>query len=186
MEGRAVYSPVPEAATSRERSNRGRGKGPCVDKTSVDELRAIGLFGGLADEALEFLSASTTATPLLAGFEVFREGDPPSAIHVVLQGELELVRKTSDGREVRLALLHPRDWFGEVGLLDMCPRSATVRTLAPCLLLPIPASLLHSLYRRDLKAYSLFLLNLTREMCRRMRVLDAQLVEAMAASSPQG
>ncbi|MCS6900354.1 MAG: cyclic nucleotide-binding domain-containing protein [Myxococcales bacterium] len=152
-----------------------------MERANIEDLRAVGLFGGLSDEVLEFFSSSTTPVVHGAGSEVFRENEPATAIFVVLAGRLELTRKDRRGTEVRLALVHPRDWVGEVGLIDMKPRSSTVRALEDSLLLPIPSSLLNALYRRDLKSYTLFVLNIAREMCRRLRAVDEILVECVAA-----
>lgn len=152
-----------------------------MDRVNIEDLRAVGLFGGLSDEVLEFFSASTAPVVHAPGSEVFRENEPGTAIFVVLSGRLELTRKDRHGVDVRLALVHPRDWVGEVGLIDMKPRSSTVRALDESALLPISSSLLNGLYRRDLKAYTLFVLNIAREMCRRLRAIDEVLVECVAA-----
>jgi CRP/FNR family cyclic AMP-dependent transcriptional regulator len=60
------------------------------------------------------------------------------------------------------------------------PRSATVRALAPAQVLKMSASDLEALYRRDIKAYAIVVLNVAREMSRRLRVADAILADVMA------
>lgn len=151
-----------------------------VDKVTASDLRAIGLFGGLADDLLEFFCASASPARFEPGQEVYREGEAGNAIFVVLEGELELVRKTPQG-ELRLALLRPGEWVGEVGALDMMPRSVTVRAMAQSQVFPVSSASLNALYRRDLKAYSLLVLNIARELCRRLRAVDDALVEARCA-----
>lgn len=164
-------------ATSSEPEREGRARRGIVERLSTDILRTIGLFGGLSGEILDFFASEATPIQLPMGAEVFREDEPGSTIFIVLQGRLELTRRSCQGVEVRLAEVTTMDWFGEVGLIDMKPRSTTVRALENCTLLPIPSSMLNTIYRRDLKAYSLLILNIAREMCRRIRVVDAQLVE---------
>ncbi len=155
-----------------------------MEHVTPEDLRDVGLFGGLSDDVIDFFCASSTPVSHLTGSTIFREDEPATAIFVVLSGRLELTRRDRRGAEVRLALVHPRDWVGEVGLLDMKPRSTTVRALEECVLLPIPSALLNALYRRDLKAYTLFILNIAREMCRRLRVIDELLVEYKATETP--
>ena len=71
-----------------------------------------------------------------------------------------------------MALLGPGDWVGEMSILDVMPRSASVRALAPSLLLVLTASDLDKLYRKDLPSYSMLMMNIARELSRRLRVAD--------------
>ena len=50
---------------------------------------------------------------------------------VVLSGEVEVLHKGGSDHDVRVALLGPGDWVGEMAVLDVQPRSASVRALAP-------------------------------------------------------
>ena len=83
-------------------------------------------------------------------------------------------------------MLGPGDWFGEMGILDIQPRSATVRALAPSLLL----SMAHGARRpaalpRDLKAYALLVMNIARELSRRLRVADGILAQFSGRRAPE-
>jgi CRP-like cAMP-binding protein len=69
---------------------------------------------------------------------VFHEGDEPDALYVVIKGRLALVNTAPDGRESVLALMETGDLFGEMGMLDDLPRSATARSLENCTLLRLP------------------------------------------------
>ena len=137
-----------------------------------DVLREIGLFGALSDDVLEWLVSTLPIMLLGAGEHVFREGDQAREMFVVLAGEVEVYKKTKRGSEARVAALGAGDWFGEMSILDCTPRSATVVAVAPSRLLRITSESLDALYRRDLKAYSLIVLNVARELSRRLRVAD--------------
>ena len=150
------------------------------DGATPEALRDIGLFGGLPDEALAELAAPLEIRAVPAGTTVFREGEQGRELFVILTGELEVLKHAPRGGEVRVALLGPRDWFGEMSLLDVQPRSATARVVAPARLLVIGARDLDALYRRDLKSYALFVLNVAREMSRRLRVVDGVLADVVA------
>jgi CRP/FNR family transcriptional regulator, cyclic AMP receptor protein len=145
--------------------------------TSVEELRAVGLFGALPESALEYLAERLTVLVPSAGDFVFREGDAALDFFVVIAGEMEVLKHSNDGFDVRVALLGPGDWFGEMSILDVQPRSASVRALAPSRLLRISAADLDALYRHDLKAYALIMLNVARELSRRLRVADGLLAD---------
>ena len=147
---------------------------------TAHSLREIGLFGALSDDVLDYLVETLPVRPIGAGQHVFREGEPAREMFVVLGGEAEVLKRGKRGLETRVAVLGPGDWFGEMSILDIQPRSATVTALAPTSLLVITGEALDQLYRRDLKAYSLIVLNVARELSRRLRVADGIIADFMA------
>ena len=150
------------------------------DKVLPSELRAIGLFGALSDEVLAHLAANLRVATPDAGTMVFREGDSARDMYVLINGEMEVLKRSHEGIDARVALLGPGDWFGEMSILDVQPRSATVRALAPSRLLLLTSADLDALYRYDLKSYAIIVLNLARELSRRLRVADGILADFIA------
>jgi CRP/FNR family transcriptional regulator, cyclic AMP receptor protein len=144
-------------------------------------LRDIALFGALSDEVLDHLCASLKAARVSAGEMIFREGDPARELYVVLEGEFEVLKKSRRGRDMRVAILGPSDCFGEMSMIDMQHRSATVRALAPGRLLKMTTEDMDRLYRHDLKAYALIVLNIARDLSRRLRVTDSILADFTAS-----
>ena len=83
-------------------------------------LREIGLFGALSDEVLEHLAVSLKTMRVSPGDTVFREGDGAAReMYVLLEGEMEVSKRSRRGRDMRVAILGPGDWFGEMSVLDM-------------------------------------------------------------------
>ncbi|WP_437723698.1 cyclic nucleotide-binding domain-containing protein [Sorangium sp. So ce861] len=146
----------------------------------VAQLREIGLFGGLGDHVLQGLADTLELLELQPGAVAFREGDNGREMFVLLAGEMEVLKRSKRDVEARVAVLGPSDWFGEMSILDVMPRSATVRAIAPSRLMRVTAHDLDALYRRDLKSYTLLVLNIAREMSRRLRVADSLLAELVA------
>jgi CRP-like cAMP-binding protein len=144
------------------------------------ELRNMGLFGALNDEVLSFLGGMLTVVTPGAGETIFREGEEPGAMFVVLGGEMEVTKRSRGGMEARVAVLGPGDWFGEMSIVDIQPRSATVRALAPARLIRLSAADLDALYRHDVRSYAIIVLNLARELSRRLRVADGILADLIA------
>src|SRR6516225_809134 len=97
----------------------------------ASQLREIGLFGALSDEILDHLCRTLHQKRVGAGEAVFREGDPAREMYVLIDGEMEVLKKSRRGRDQRVAVLGPNDSFGEMSIIDMQPRSATVRAVAP-------------------------------------------------------
>lgn len=155
-----------------------------MDRVDPAMLREVGLFGGLDDETLSVLCRELPVDRIAVGTRVVSEGDPAREMFVVLDGELEVLKRTRTGSEIRVAMLGPGGWFGEMSILDVQPRSASVRALAPSRVMRLSAENVDRLlYRRDLKAYALFVMNIARELSRRLRVADgilAQFVGTMA------
>jgi CRP/FNR family cyclic AMP-dependent transcriptional regulator len=147
---------------------------------STERLREIGLFGALSDEVLVHLAKALQQRRVPPGATIFQEGDAAHDMFVVLDGEVEVLKKSRRGRVQRVAILGPNDTFGEMSIIDVQPRSATVRALAPTLLLRITAEDLDALYRHDVKSYAIVVLNVARDLSRRLRVTDGLLADIAA------
>jgi CRP/FNR family transcriptional regulator, cyclic AMP receptor protein len=145
---------------------------------TIATLREIALFGALSDEVVDRLVRTLRTLRVVPGDTIFREGDGEAReMYVVLDGEMEVSKRSRRGRDVRVAILGPTDCFGEMSMIDMQTRSATVRALAPSRLLTITSEDMDALYRSDLKSYALIVLNIARDLSRRLRVTDGILAD---------
>jgi CRP-like cAMP-binding protein len=148
---------------------------------TVAALREIGLFGALNDEVLERLARMLKTMRVSPGDTIFHEGDTMAReMYVVLDGEMEVSKRSRRGRDMRVAILGPNDGFGEMSMIDMQARSASVRALAPSRLLKLTSEDMDALYRADLKSYTLIVLNIARDLSRRLRVTDGILADFTA------
>ena len=93
---------------------------------------------------------------------------------------MEVSKRSRRGREMRVAILGPTDCFGEMSMIDLQARSASVRALAPSRLVRIRSEDMDALYRYDLKSYALIVLNIARHLSRRLRVTDGILADFTA------
>jgi len=62
-----------------------------------------------------------------AGDYILKEYDEPTCAYVLKTGSVDVVKKRSDGSEFVLETLNPGDIFGEMSLVDLKPRSASIR-----------------------------------------------------------
>jgi len=62
-----------------------------------------------------------------AGAVIIRQGDAADRFYVVTRGHVEVVNHHPRGDDITLAWLGPGEYFGEMGLLQGVPRTATVR-----------------------------------------------------------
>lgn len=90
------------------------------------------------------------------GALIIRQGDVGSAMYVIQDGEVEVVR-LHNGREVRLAVLSPGDIFGELSLLGNSKRSATVRALGDVRVITVDKNIFLRRIQEDLSlAFKIF------------------------------
>jgi CRP/FNR family cyclic AMP-dependent transcriptional regulator len=138
----------------------------------LPELKAFLLetpfFGGLSDASLELLIAMLVERRFDAGDTVVAEGEPGRSMFVVHSGELTVSRRIGGGRTMRLSGLRPGDFFGEITLIAMQNRSATVIADTRTVLYELSARNLYDYYKADIHAYVLVLQNINRELCRRL------------------
>lgn len=67
---------------------------------------------------------------------IIKEGDPSDKFYIILQGEVAVQRKVGEGDE-QLDVLVIGDYFGEEGLLESKPRTATVTAIGVVSLLSV-------------------------------------------------
>ena len=86
------------------------------------------MFDDLPEELLSELAGRVSLGRYPAGKPVFRQGDRPDAFYVVRTGTLHVIEEDPEtGKDRVLRMLGPGDVFGELGLVNGAPRSATVR-----------------------------------------------------------
>jgi CRP-like cAMP-binding protein len=140
-------------------------------------LVATPFFGGLSDASLDILISMLVERRFDIGAPVVAEGEPGRSMFIVHSGEL-VVSKRGDSRHViRVAALEPGDFFGEMTLIEMQNRSATVVAESPTLLFELTAQKLYTYYKADIHGYVIVMQNINRELCRRLRRADNRLAE---------
>lgn len=98
---------------------------------SATALRTIPMFQGLEAEKLEAVAKCAGLRRVTRGTTVVQAGGLIDNVYFVLNGSLKVLVSDEDGREVILTMLGQGDVFGEVGVVDAEPRSATVTAVAP-------------------------------------------------------
>src|SRR6266702_1360529 len=95
------------------------------------------LFRGLARPITERVASLATQRSYEKDTIVFMRGDPGDALYLVVRGGVRISVSRPGGKEVFLNIMQPGDAFGEIGLLDGNPRTATATTMLRTLLLII-------------------------------------------------
>lgn len=120
-----------------------------VDQASAEQLRAmaprvsllrrLGVFSGAPQGVLESLAGSAREQRVGPGTVVVREGEAAEELFVVASGTL-VVTSSGEGLDGTGPVneLHAGDYFGEIGLIEGIPRTATVTASSEAELLVIP------------------------------------------------
>jgi CRP-like cAMP-binding protein len=145
-------------------------------------LAATPFFGGLSDASLDLLVSMLVERRFEVGTTVIAEGEPGRSMFIVHSGELVVSKLGDSGRMIRIAGLEPGDFFGEMTLIEMQNRSASVVADSPTVLYELTAGNLYTYYKADIHAYVMVMQNINRELCRRLRRTDDRIAELEDAS----
>lgn len=135
-------------------------------------LLATPFFGGLTDASLDLLISMLVECRFDAGATLVAEGEPGRSMFIVKSGRLAVSKRTNAGSVIQISVLEPGDFFGEMTLIEMQNRSATVVAESPTVLYELTAQKLYACYKSDIHAYVIVLQNINRELCRRLRRAD--------------
>ena len=138
---------------------------------------AIPLLGGLSREEREHVLAMMRPETFPAGAEIVREGDLADALYLIDEGEVEVVKASPAGEPQVIAVLRPGDCFGEMAVIDIQPRSASARARTPTRVRALRVRDLHGLCEWRMSAYLMVVMNIAREISRRLRCTDALLAD---------
>ncbi|MDR7035708.1 MULTISPECIES: cyclic nucleotide-binding domain-containing protein [Methylobacterium] len=153
---------------------------------SSPELRAFLIdtpfFGGLSGSSLDLLISMLVERHFEAGATVVTEGEPGRSMYIVHSGEIVVSKLGASGCAIDLNRLGPGDFFGEMTLIGVQNRSATLVAESPLVLYELTARSLYSYYKADIYAYAMVMQNINRELCRRLRRADDRFAELANAA----
>jgi len=107
--------------------------------THTSLMAQKGIYAQLFEKQSGFMvtddMSSATITPeRLSKIELFSE-----LFYIIVRGRVEILKRVDD-RDTRVKILEDGDFFGEIALLSNVPRTATVRTVKPTLLISLKRS----------------------------------------------
>ena len=95
-------------------------------------LRTFSMFNGVPEQSLQGIARVAMMRRIARNATVVHAGDRTDFVYLILSGSLKVLVSDEEGREVILSMLGPSELFGEMGVLDDNPRSATVVAVTPC------------------------------------------------------
>src|SRR5690348_7811764 len=127
-------------------------------------LLATPFFGGLTDASLDLLISMMVERRFDAGTTVVAEAEPGRSMFVVQSGQLVVSKLGESGRSIWMSRMEAGDFFGEMTLIEMQNRSATVVAECATVLYELTARNLYTFYKTDVHAYVIVMQNINREL----------------------
>jgi CRP-like cAMP-binding protein len=148
-----------------------------MDEARIELLQRMPIFGGIRADVLRFLLDLCPVAAVPANAYFFRENDEADAMFVLEAGRVAVL-KSWQGQDYLLRTLGKGDCFGEMALMDLFPRSASVRAIEDCAAVRLSAASLYKVYQNDLEQFAVIQMNMGREVSRRLREADERLFRA--------
>jgi len=146
-----------------------------LSHAEVERLSRSFLFADLNPSTLSLALASCQCLRLPEKKDVYRRGDAGDEMCIVLSGGVKVSTLSEDGKEIIFDLLTEGDFFGELSLIDSKPRTATVTTLVPSVLVILERDFLMS-FMEENPATAIRLLHI---LAHRLRAVDTFLEEVL-------
>ena len=150
-------------------------KPDCLNSTELGLLSKSLLFAELSPKRLSAALENCQCLRLPEKKEIYRRGEPGHEMCIVLSGGVKVSTLSSDGKEIIFDLLSEGDFFGELSLLDGKPRTATVTTIVPSVLVVLERSFF-MLFLKDNPTTAIRLLHI---LAHRLRSVDTFLEEVL-------
>ena len=99
-------------------------------KITPARLRMIPIFSNLELEVLADLAAQFDSEAFEPGVRIIQEGAQGDKFYIAVRGNLKVLKKDSEGRDVELAVLSDGDHFGEIALMKSVARTASIEALS--------------------------------------------------------
>ena len=145
---------------------------PLADiETVVPILSKIAIFGGFEETQLHKVFEYLEEGVFRRRDYIFQKGDDPSYIYVVKKGKIDLLI-TKQKVILRKKSLVVGDCFGEASLMAMHKHTATAIAVKDSEVMVLSRHALLKLQKGDSRLFSLLMMNIARELARRLELTD--------------
>ena len=138
-------------------------------------LSRISLFGGTSETQIETILKRLQSCTIRQGEYVFRKGEDPFYIYILKSGKLDL-QLSEDDVMLEVHELGVGECFGEVSIMSMHKHTATVVAKEQSEIMVLSRRALIELRHEDIDLFALLMMNIARELARRLQSTDAMLL----------
>jgi len=148
-------------------------------KAHLKLLQAMPIFGGVGEAVLELLLEQAPIVTVKKHEYFFHEGEQGASMFVLESGKVAVLRKWN-GRMHSIKHFGQGDCFGEMALIDLGRRSASIQAMEDCIAIELSNATLMQLCQKDTEQFAMIYMNISRELSRRLRKADARLFQLEA------
>ncbi len=131
-------------------------------------IEKISIFAALPKEGLETIIDRASYTLYREEEQLFHEGDPASEIFIIIKGKIKMVQKV-ETTPFEIIELTTGSSLGEASVIGIQPHSSTAVVTEQASVMVISRQLLQQLHQDDCELFALFILNMARELARRVK-----------------
>ena len=151
----------------------------CLPLTDVENILAIlnriSILAGFSEEQLRFIFRLLEKVSYKAGEKIFEQGEQPSHIYIVESGSVKLT-VSRDNTNLELIVFEAGCLFGEASVIGIQPHCASAVAVEDTELIVLSRTALLSIYESDTELFSILILNIAREVCRRLHASNQTLL----------
>lgn len=145
---------------------------PLTDTENVlSILNRIAIFAGLSKTQLQCLFKTLQKVTYDKDEVIFRQGESASHIYIIASGTVKLYLEANN-MAFELVAFGVGDCFGETSLIGIEPHTANAIAVEKTELIVLSSKALLTLYTDDKEAYIMIILNIAREVARRLNKTD--------------
>lgn len=134
-------------------------------------LNKISIFGGLNDKQRSSLFKLLGKASYSEGEYIFKEGESPSHIYIIRSGKVKIVSNV-DNEPYELIEFNVGQCFGETAVIAIQPHAASAIAIEDTELIILSRKAILSIFDSDKSLFSILILNIAREACRRLHKTD--------------
>ena len=143
----------------------------------LEVLSSSPLMHGMGEEELGSLLTTAERRIYEPGDRIVEEGTPGDCLFVLADGAVDVVKGDGDEAVMLNTLAERGDFFGEMALIDILPRSANVYASGEAKILAFPKQVLTTLFSRVPRVQMTLVLNIARNLSLRLREADTRIAE---------
>lgn len=135
------------------------------------------MFGGLSDEELLLIKGFLQEHVYPQNTTILKQGQSNNSVHFIVEGEVAIVRQAEANKKQSriITTLQKGDSFGEMELIDIQTCAASVISQTETRIITLSNKDLYQISLLNLKTYTMLILNLARDISRRLRSADEML-----------
>lgn len=138
----------------------------------IEALKKNKLLSGVSENLISELARNSIVEKFKPGDVILQEGEFGDKVCLLINGRVKVL-KLADTKGKILFEMSDGDFFGEMALIDLRPRSASVVALGECEVVSIPADYFENLIHRETQ----ILINIAKALSERLRVSNEKLLK---------